>query len=82
MKKILYSIMALAISAFTLQSCEDVPAPYDIPGEGGNTEKPEVELVGDGTLENPYNAAAANAVAAALPVDGVTDHDVYIKGKI
>ncbi|MEE1315692.1 MAG: choice-of-anchor J domain-containing protein [Prevotella sp.] len=82
MKKILYSIMALAISAFTLQSCEDVPAPYDIPGEGGNTETPEVELVGDGTLENPYNAAAANAVAAALPVDGVTDHDVYIKGKI
>lgn len=82
MKKILYSIMALAISAFTLQSCEDVPAPYDIPGEGGNTETPEVELVGDGTLENPYNAAAANAVAAALPVDSVTDHDVYIKGKI
>lgn len=82
MKKILYSIMALAISAFTLQSCEDVPAPYDIPGEGGNTETPEVELVGDGTLENPYNAAAANAVAAALPAESVTDHDVYIKGKI
>ena len=45
MKKILYSIMALAVAAFSLQSCEDVPAPYDIPGEGGNTEKPGVEII-------------------------------------
>lgn len=27
--------MALAVSLFSLQSCEDVPAPYDIPGIGG-----------------------------------------------
>ena len=37
MKKILYSVFALAIAAFTFTSCEDVPAPYDIPqgGQGG-----------------------------------------------
>lgn len=42
MKKILYSVLALAIAAFTFTSCEDVPAPYDIPEEGGGgTELPE-----------------------------------------
>ncbi len=37
MKKILYSVFALAIAAFTFTSCEDVPAPYDTPqgGQGG-----------------------------------------------
>lgn len=44
MKKIFYSLFALAISALTLQSCEDVPAPYDIPGSGENTDKPIVEV--------------------------------------
>lgn len=42
MKKILYSVFAFAIAAFTLTSCEDVPAPYDTPtGDGGGTELPE-----------------------------------------
>lgn len=42
MKKILYSVFAFAIAAFTLTSCEDVPAPYDTPtGDGGGTEQPE-----------------------------------------
>lgn len=37
MKKILYSVLALAMTAFTFTSCEDVPAPYGIPegGQGG-----------------------------------------------
>ena len=36
MKKILYSVMAMAALTFSftsLTSCEDVPAPYEIPGE-------------------------------------------------
>ncbi len=36
MKKILYSVMAIAALTFSftsLTSCEDVPAPYEIPGE-------------------------------------------------
>lgn len=35
MKKIVLSIMALAMAAVTFTSCEDVPAPYDYPGNGG-----------------------------------------------
>ncbi len=48
MKKILYSMLALAMAAFTLTSCEDVPAPYDDPnGNGGNngTDLPEGVLL-------------------------------------
>lgn len=42
MKKILYSVLAFAMTAFTLTSCEDVPAPYDTPTGGqGGTELPE-----------------------------------------
>lgn len=40
MKKILYSVLALAFAAFTLTSCEDVPMPYDDPNNnvGGGDE--------------------------------------------
>lgn len=85
MKKILYTIMALAISAFALQSCEDVPEPYDIPGQetggdqGGNI---TVEPAGDGTEANPYNVAAALQYTQALPADVNSDKEIYIKGKI
>ena len=43
MKKIMYSMLAFMMAAFTLTSCEDVPAPYDIPGggSGGGSELPE-----------------------------------------
>ena len=33
MKKILYSMLMLAMAAFTFTSCEDVPAPYDDPNK-------------------------------------------------
>ena len=83
MKKILYSIMALAISAFALQSCEDVPAPYDIPGEGGNTDNPSVvEPKGDGTEANPYNIAAAIAATETLASGETTPNNLYIKGVV
>lgn len=35
MKKILYSVFALTMAAFTFTSCEDVPAPYDDPNNNG-----------------------------------------------
>ena len=44
MKKLKLSLFALAMTAMTFTSCEDVPAPYDYPGTGGNeggTELPE-----------------------------------------
>ena len=36
MKKIFYSMFAMAMTAMTFISCDDVPAPYDINGNGGN----------------------------------------------
>lgn len=72
MKKILYSVLALAMTAFTLTSCEDVPEPY--------TQPAEVEAInptGNGTLEEPFNIAAVNQFIKA----GVgLDQNVYIKG--
>lgn len=46
MKKILYSVMALAIATMTFTSCEDVPEPYPTPngngGEGGTGALPYI----------------------------------------
>ena len=47
MKKILYSVMAIAALTFSftsLTSCEDVPAPYEIPGGNDNPDTPSGEL--------------------------------------
>lgn len=40
MKKLLYSLAAIVFTAFTLSSCEDVPAPYELPKDnnGSNEE--------------------------------------------
>ena len=60
MKKILYSVMALAIAAMTFTACEDVPAPYDTPtGGGSGGGGTEVTYEGEGTLEKPYTVADA-----------------------
>ena len=42
MKKLLYSLAAIVFTAFTLSSCEDVPAPYELPKDnnGSNEETP------------------------------------------
>lgn len=43
MKKVLLSMLAIGIAAFTFTSCDDVPMPYDMPGTtngGGNEELP------------------------------------------
>lgn len=44
MKKIMYSMLAFMMAAFTFTSCEDVPAPYGLPTggtEGGGSILPE-----------------------------------------
>lgn len=45
------------------------------PGEPGTPE-------GDGTLANPFNAAAAIAYTSALAKDETSANDIYIKGKV
>ena len=83
MKKILYSVMALAIAAMTFTACEDVPEPYPMPDPSNNGENTEVEgATGDGSLENPFNSVAANAEAKKLGSGGVSEQYVYIKGKV
>ena len=51
MKKIFKSLMFLAIGAITLASCEDVPAPYTVPGGEVVPIDPEAK---DGSAEKPY----------------------------
>ena len=36
MKKFIYSVLALAFAAYTLTSCEDVPAPYNTTFDNNN----------------------------------------------
>ena len=63
MKNIIYSLFVLAMAAFTFSSCEDVPAPYDMPT------KPETpELTTDGTEANPYTVADAKIAATGTNV--------------
>lgn len=54
MKKILNALFLTLLAVFTFSSCSDVPAPYDILGEGDIP-----GLTGDGTKENPYNIETA-----------------------
>lgn len=54
MKKILNALFLTLLTVFTFSSCSDVPAPYDILGEGDVP-----GLTGDGTKENPYSIEAA-----------------------
>lgn len=80
MKKILYSVLAIAMAAFTFTSCEDVPAPYDDPNGNITDEPVTIEPEGDGTEANPYNVAAIIAEAEKLSSGEESDENYYIKG--
>lgn len=84
MKKLIFAMLALATTAITFVSCEDVPAPYSIViddgGDGGKDDTPSAEATGSGTLADPYNSVAANEVAAALAQGSETETDIYVKG--
>ena len=81
MKKFIYSLFVLACAVMAFSSCEDVPAPYNLPqeiidGGGGET---TAEPMGTGTETDPYNVAAANQVGATLSA-GESTETVYIRG--
>ena len=62
MKKIIYSMMALAMTTTVFTSCEDVPAPYSVTFEENNntnTNTPTTPATGTGTEADPFNVAAA-----------------------
>lgn len=66
-------MLVALMTAFTFTSCEDVPAPYDIPngGNGGGS----TELTGNGTAENPYTVED-------IKQSGATGSNVYVKAYI
>ena len=84
MKKIIYSLFVMAMAAMTFVSCEDVPAPYDMPDPngGGGSGTETVEPKGSGTLEDPFNAAAAIEYCSKLESGAESPNDVYIYGKV
>lgn len=81
MKKIIYSLMVLAMAAFTFSSCEDVPAPYDLPNNPETPDNPGV-ATGTGTADDPFNSIAAIAYCQSLEAGVESENEVYIKGKV
>ena len=79
MKKTFRTLLFMALSIAALSSCEDVPAPYELPtaGGGGSSTTEEIQAVGDGTLANPYNVKALKEFIDAGEYSGQM---VYFKG--
>lgn len=85
MKNIFYTLCLMAVSAMTFVACEDVPEPYDTPSGGKAINEDTTKVVpavptGDGTLENPFNAAMALKVIQDGTFDA--DKDYYVKGRV
>ena len=80
MKKIYY-LIAMAVTAFTFTSCEDVPEPFGQPINPNAGETVVVEPTGSGTEADPYNVAKVTEVTKAM-ADGEVKNDVYTKGYI
>ena len=82
MKKILYSFFALMLAVCSLASCDDVPAPYQIPGIGGDEGGDNPAVTGDGSVDNPFNCAGIIAFTESLGSDVESTEMVYMKGKV
>ena len=84
MKKLFYSLFALAMTAMTFTSCEDVPMPYDDPNKnpGGAETEESVEPAGSGTAEDPYNVAAIIELVQGMEAGVESTENYYFKGKI
>ena len=74
---IIYSLFVLAMAAFTFSSCEDVPAPYDMPTKPETPE--ELQPTGSGTAADPFNIAA---VEKYIDEGGSAETEIYVKGKV
>ena len=78
MKKILSYFFALAVAAFALTSCEDVPMPYNYPSQGNNSENVDPNAKGQ-SADNPYTVEEA----VQLIKDGKAPAtEVYVKGVV
>lgn len=82
MKRVANYLIALAVSAFTFISCEDVPSPY------GDIVKPDsgdivvIDPAGAGTEADPYNVAGVLEFISGLGADTPSNKEVYIQGYV
>ena len=81
MKKLAYSLIAMAMAAFTFTSCEDVPEPFGQPVAPSNGETVTVNPAGSNTEADPYNVAAALEAASALTGDDA-GIEMIVKGYV
>ena len=81
MKKIYY-LIAMAVTAFTFTSCEDVPEPFGQPINPNAGETVVVEPVGSGTEADPYNVASIIKETKDLASGQTTDKNYYVKGYV
>lgn len=82
MKKIIFSMMALALTATAFTGCEDVPAPYSMSFDDSNVTpppKPAADPKGSGTEADPFNVAAA---LKYIEAGQNLDKQVYVSGTI
>lgn len=86
MKKTFKTLLFATLGLFALASCEDVPAPYQVPNKNTEPEeKPdEGTLIGEGTFTSPFNVAAANKATGELQPSNTSEtflsEEVYVKG--
>lgn len=64
------------MAAITFSSCEDVPAPYNMPTED---ETPEVQPAGTGTAADPFNVAG---VEKYIDEGGSAETEVYVRVRL
>lgn len=69
-------MLVALMTAFTFTSCEDVPAPYDIPNGGNGGETTTEVAEGNGTVDSPYNPLAVVQYIKSLEA-GVNSSDYY-----
>ena len=82
MKKLFYSFFVMAMTAMFMASCEDVPAPFDLPTPDDPTPEQTVDPAGSGTQADPYNVAAAIEFTQQLEPLAKSTEAIYIKGII
>ncbi len=82
MKKTFKSILIATLGVLAFTCCEDVPAPYQIPGTGEKVPDKEILPAGTGTLEDPYNVAGVVAYINTLQADTESPQAVYVKGVV
>lgn len=69
-------MLVALMTAFTFTSCEDVPAPYDIPNGGNGGETTTEVAEGNGTVDSPYNPLAVVQYIKSLEA-GVNSSAMY-----